>query len=836
MAKTRMYASLPPTGPRRTLGLLVDWLRDLYQNSLFIAIAKAAEEYDTNLLCMTGGILESPDAFWSQRNVLYEFVGPQNVDGLIITAGTMGNLIGPERLTQYLERYRPLPLISTAYRLPDYSSVIIDNEAGMRAVLEHVVAHHGRRRVAFIRGPEGNQEAERRFTVYRQVLDDYRIDFDAKLVFDGSFARDSGIEAAQRLLASGVAFDALAAANDLMALGAMETLRGSGIRIPEQTIVVGFDDIEDSRFAMPQLTTVRQPFRALGREAVRLALTQIDGLSKLETITLSPELVVRRSCGCALDCDEDEHGIVASVTPLAPRDDVRKRFVASFGVLSDEGISVDESSVLRLFDALLLELDAGVTGEFATQLVDLVRATRGKDVSPWYAVVRVMYRTISAWTSAEPERRARAQKIRRQVRTLIGDMAELTQGQERLRLGEISLALAETSKALTATFSLEALGEALCRLLPRLDIPGCMISLYEKRLDPRGSARVKVAFHQRRASFAAAVGRDFDTAQLAPTGVLFGSERCTFVVEPLFFGEQQFGFSLFGMGPNEGLVYEALRDQISGALKGGALVAQLVDEAQRRQIAEKEQAEKELKIAARIQTMILPKSPTVPTLELAAIMDPAVNVGGDYYDILPCSDGCWIGIGDVAGHGLGSGLIMLMMQSMVSALVHGQPNRRPSEVVAVLNSLIYENVRERLGQDEHVTFCLMRIRENGRVVFAGAHEDILVYRHRRERCDQVAMTGVWLGIMPIIADEITDATLELEDGDVLLLYTDGVTEARDVDGRYFGLERLQIELSKVHERSATAIRDHLLEVTRAWMSMQQDDITLLVARYRKPST
>lgn len=165
------------------------------------------------------------------------------------------------------------------------------------------------------------------------------------------------------------------------------------------------------------------------------------------------------------------------------------------------------------------------------------------------------------------------------------------------------------------------------------------------------------------------------------------------------------------------------RDQISGALKAGSLAAQVVDEAQRRQIAEKEQADKEFKIAAQIQTMILPKTLRVPGLEIAATMIPAVNVGGDYYDVLPFEGGCWIGIGDVAGHGLGAGLIMLMIQSMVAALVNQRPYLLASEVVGALNSVLYENVRSRLGRDEHTTFCLIRYRKDGSILYAGAHEE-----------------------------------------------------------------------------------------------------------------
>jgi DNA-binding LacI/PurR family transcriptional regulator/serine phosphatase RsbU (regulator of sigma subunit) len=831
MAEYVMHRSLPTAGPRRTIGLLVDWLRDLYQNSVFESVVAAAAEYDINLLCITGGILESPDLFWSQRNVLYEFVSPKNVDGLIITAGTMGNLIGPERLTEYLRRYRPLPLISTAYSLPDYSSVIVDNEAGMFAILEHLVCHHGCRRVAFVRGPAGNQEAERRFAVYRKVLENHGIDYDASLVYDGTFARDAGFEAGNWFLDQCTTFDALAAANDLMALGAMDAFRARGVRIPEQVAVVGFDDIEEARFSIPPLTTVRQPFRSLGREAVRLVLAQIDGLPAVEKVSLSPQLVVRRSCGCVLDTDDGARDLPTSVSPSVPQADIRRRFVASFATLSDQGVTVNDESVTTLFDTLMRELDTTAKGDFATALADVIRLSGSTDLIPWHDMLRGVFGTLGAWTATDAVRSANAQKIRRQIRWLICEMAEFLQGQERLRIGVISLALAETSKALTAAFDVETLREVLVRLLPRLEIPGCLLSLYETRRDPRGSARVRVAFHARREGFSAVEGRVFDAPDLAPPGIVFGRERSTYVVEPLFFERQHFGFVCFVVGPREGLIYEALRDQISGALKAGSLVAQVVDEAQRRQIAEKEQADKEFKIAAQIQTMILPKNLRVPGLEIAATMIPAVNVGGDYYDVLPFEGGCWIGIGDVAGHGLGAGLIMLMIQSMVAALVNQRPYLLASEVVGALNSVLYENVRSRLGRDEHTTFCLIRYHKDGSILYAGAHEEILVYRAKSGCCERLPTSGMWLGVLPDLKEVTADCTAQLEAGDVILLYTDGVVEARDVSGRCYGNERLIAEFSRVHDRSVDEIRDHVVQSVKDWMSTQQDDITLFVARY-----
>jgi len=259
------------------------------------------------------------------------------------------------------------------------------------------------------------------------------------------------------------------------------------------------------------------------------------------------------------------------------------------------------------------------------------------------------------------------------------------------------------------------------------------------------------------------------------------------------------------------------------------MVAEL--ERSRDELAHKERLEKELEIATRIQTSILPRRLEAAGLTVAAAMRPASEVGGDYYDFLPTSDGAWIGIGDVAGHGLSAGLVMLMVQSIVAALAREGQTTTPREVVCRLNAVLFENIRDRLANDEHVTFTLLRYFRDGRVSFAGAHEDIVVWRKRLGVCETISTPGTWLGAVPDISRFTVDSELRLEPGDVLLLYTDGITEAMDATGQQLGLGRICEALNEVAEAPVDAIRDDLLGLVGNWARTQVDDVTLLVLRY-----
>lgn len=244
---------------------------------------------------------------------------------------------------------------------------------------------------------------------------------------------------------------------------------------------------------------------------------------------------------------------------------------------------------------------------------------------------------------------------------------------------------------------------------------------------------------------------------------------------------------------------------------------------------------REMEIAKRIQTSILPVRTEVPGLEIAATMIPATDVGGDYYDVIPVDGGAWIGVGDVAGHGLQAGLIMLMVQSVVAALTKARRDATPRELVTALNSVLHDNIRSRLRSDEHVTFSLLRYNPDGTVVFAGAHEDIVICRAATGTCDRVATPGVWLGAMRDVGRATKDTTVKLEPGDVIVLYTDGVTEAKSATGEIFGLDRFCAAVERQHKAPAADLCASVVREVTGWMGVQDDDVTVFVARYTGPA-
>lgn len=254
------------------------------------------------------------------------------------------------------------------------------------------------------------------------------------------------------------------------------------------------------------------------------------------------------------------------------------------------------------------------------------------------------------------------------------------------------------------------------------------------------------------------------------------------------------------------------------------------EDARRKAEAEASRMASELAIARRLQTSLVPADPTAPGLDVAASMLTATEVGGDYYDVVPHEGGAYVGIGDVAGHGLPAGIVMLMVQSAVAALVRTAPHAPPSVLVGQLAAVVHDGVKNRLRQAEHVTLTLLRWDAARRtLVHAGAHEDILVFRAGARAVERHPTHGTWLGLTPDVSAALRDTEVTLAPGDVVLLHTDGITETRGEGGALFELEGLERAFAVAAREGggAAAIRDRLLAATAA-AGTADDDQTLLV--------
>ncbi len=243
----------------------------------------------------------------------------------------------------------------------------------------------------------------------------------------------------------------------------------------------------------------------------------------------------------------------------------------------------------------------------------------------------------------------------------------------------------------------------------------------------------------------------------------------------------------------------------------------------------------EMQLAKKIQTILLPESPLISGYEISAYMNPAAEVGGDYYDIINADGYDWIVIGDVSGHGVPAGLVMMMVQTAVHSVLEQNPSQSPAALLGHINRSVSKNIKL-LDEDKYMTITVFLGIENGEFIFSGLHQDILIYRSDSGEIDVVETTGSWIGIQGEVKGNNIDSKIKLNIGDTMLVYTDGITEAWEkgsvVDNRtmmqMFGLERLIEALLHYGSKATDEIKNYIIEKLKGYDCM--DDVTMLIIK------
>jgi serine phosphatase RsbU (regulator of sigma subunit)/predicted ester cyclase len=275
------------------------------------------------------------------------------------------------------------------------------------------------------------------------------------------------------------------------------------------------------------------------------------------------------------------------------------------------------------------------------------------------------------------------------------------------------------------------------------------------------------------------------------------------------------------------LIHRIVAGKIAEEWSQGSGLAELAQQRLEQERIERERIEQELRVARTIQQASLPKE--VPELEgwqIDPYYQPAREVGGDFYDFHPLSEGrLGLVVGDATGKGVPAALVMSTTCGMLQLAAQALDSSSPGEVLAQVN----ETLLARIPVNMFVT-CFYAILDprSGRLIYANAGHD-LPYLHRNGNAEELKARGMPLGLMPAMGYE--EKEIVLEGGEVTLLYSDGLVEAHDPQREMFGFPRLQALVAKHGE--VGALGDLLMEelytfVGESWE--QEDDITLLTLR------
>ena len=295
-----------------TIAYLADGFQDPYQIEIVQGLLETARSAGANLLCFIGGPLPRDARSSDGRHGVYELATRAVCDGIVLSGTGLNHEVGTAGLLEFSMRLGSAPACTVGVRAEGMVTVNPDNERGMERIVSHLFDVHAAKRIALVRGPRRNDEAEARERAFRAVHARHQQAVDERLILDGDFTFESGGAAVAELISvlgsSLSGLDAIVASNDRGAIGVMLALHERGISVPGQIAVTGFDDIAEAELTHPPLTTVRQAMPRLGQEAMRFVLEQIQFGTKRASQILDVDVVLRRSCGCS--------GLASSPDPL----------------------------------------------------------------------------------------------------------------------------------------------------------------------------------------------------------------------------------------------------------------------------------------------------------------------------------------------------------------------------------------------------------------------------------------------------------------------------------------------------------------------------------------
>ena len=553
-------------------------------DQLFEGVLDAAKRRGQSVAVLRGGMLGKDPG-----SVIYDLVTPA-WQGIVSWASSDAD----KHTESYYQRFGSLPVITLTLPVPGRPVVSIDSYAGMRLMIEHLVRDHGKRKLAFARGPEKHPYARERYQAYLEVLRDEGLSVDERLISPClTWGKDQGeifVEMLfdERRLVPGQDVDALVCVNDNIAIGVIEALRTRGIRVPEVLAVTGCNDIFEGHTITPPLSTIALPGDAQVSRAVDL-LFERDGGAEAK---LPAKLMLSQSCGCpSHDVFDAGYGAnPASVSGLLASALRGLGFFSAQStaqamcdsachdlILSDKTRAEVLQAALDVVDAFMresgLRRQRGAFGKALEAAAKCFESNKmpAEHLQGFISTLRAR-RLPGLWRRG---RIVRAEALWGQGRVALSESVSRMRAAASLKAMALEKAVSLLGAKLVNSHEVSGIVKLLEQDLPKLGIPCCCLAAYEggqgwdRRSIPEKS-RVLMAFSKGSKHFEGARAL-VNTRELIPTflGTLGGESAV--VVVPLHFGETQLGLAVFGVGPRDGSVYESIKIQLSSSLAGAFL-------------------------------------------------------------------------------------------------------------------------------------------------------------------------------------------------------------------------------------------------------------------------
>jgi diguanylate cyclase (GGDEF)-like protein len=574
-----------------TVGVILDshlysgMFPSMFASAVIRGVQAAARDQEVNLMVACGvnqrTVTSRFRPAWPEPGPDVDFipVGPWNTDGLLVFSP-----LRTEERIRYIRKLQeeefPILFIGSG---SGYPTITVDNEGGIRQVMEHLVGH-GHREIAFIAGdPQDPGDSIARIEAYKKGVQEFGLSSDPRLLEYGQHWDMAAYEAVKRMLQSGVKFTAMMCSNDQSALGVVRALREAGLRIPWDVAVTGFDDVLEGLALIPPLTSVHYPLFEAGYRALLLMCKRIEEGPKAlpDTVRVSTWLVPRQSCGClpeivtkaAIGTSPAIH--YTQQSPQQFKEELAQAMVESLLTESSGSDTQDLRPLCdRLVEGFFQSLEDGDLSHFQIALIEIlqrVETMRDDDAHTWQAAVSVLRLGARALKKSERGTRNddRVEDLLHQARTMLSESARRRYTRMQLQHTNRDEIMGQLTSKLLSSLGEEQIYGTLAEDLPRVGVRSCRIFFFEPgQEDPvAGSVMRSVA--------EGIADLHFETRKFPPPGLYPGDEVVSLTILPLFLQDEGLGYVAFDGAFLEPLATVVL--QLSSAIRSAQLHQQVLE-------------------------------------------------------------------------------------------------------------------------------------------------------------------------------------------------------------------------------------------------------------------
>jgi DNA-binding LacI/PurR family transcriptional regulator len=561
-----------------TIGIIIDQLVYEYQAEFWHGICAEAQRSGVNLISFVGSTLDYAEAGIVNRNKIYNIISSSRIDGAIILSSSVLSRVNSNEKKEFISKISSYcPVVSVGDMFKEYASIGIDNRRGMYDSVNHMIKKHGKKRIAFIGGPETSEEAVIRFNAYKEALADNNISFDSKLYYEGKFIFDSGVEAVEFFANNKIDFDGVVAANDGMAFGAIHELKRRNLEVPGKIAVAGFDNVESAYVSNPPLSSVKQPLYNMGMKALTTIVDIIENRPYEMSSIFPTEHIIRDSCGCLLtESTDDDETSAGSFSSSFNFPEIKSDLIEK--IRSDCNGS-GTMHFLHHFNSVLAQISRT---EDIIEFHDLISEMRDELISPEALMGndatygKAFNHSFIRGKEAENILRKYCLTIHsienhlHKARSLITRRAEQLQFVKYLNTNHRSSQIIEIGQNLLTAYTMEHLLSVIKNSFPTVDINLCAIVLFDDEASYPISKTSKVIFQYDGEKEFSGKDNSFETVKILPDNLWLPDRMSPWLanVIPLNHNNETVGYVLYESKNLFGLIYEAFTSEIASALKG----------------------------------------------------------------------------------------------------------------------------------------------------------------------------------------------------------------------------------------------------------------------------